>query len=151
MKKMLYIGSDHGGVDLKQELIDFATEQGIKIQNLGTDNRDSVDYPDYAKKVAEKVAGNDNAFGVAICRSGIGVSISANKVKGVRAALVSSEELARLSRQHNNANVLCFGADFIEPGVAKKALLKFVTTEFEGGRHARRVQKMTDLEGQDEI
>ncbi len=151
MIKQLYIGSDHGGVDLKQELIDFAQAQGIAIRNLGTDSRDSVDYPDYAKRVAEKVAEDDKAFGVAICRSGIGVSISANKVKGIRAALVSSETLAGLSRKHNNANVLCFGADFIEPEIAKKALLKFVTTEFEGGRHARRVQKMTDLEGQNEI
>lgn len=147
MTKQLYIGSDHGGVDLKQQLIDFAKEQGLKIQNLGTDSRDSVDYPDYAKKVAEKVNKNEHAFGVVICRSGIGVSISANKVKGARAALVSNETLAKLSRQHNNANVICFGADFIEPDMAKKALMTFVTTEFEGGRHARRVQKMIDLEG----
>lgn len=146
MTKQLFIGSDHGGVELKAKLIDFAKQQGIKIQNLGPDSRDSVDYPDFAKIVGEKVLATENSLGILICRSGIGMSISANKVRGIRAALVSSEAMAEVSRRHNDANVICFGADFIEPEVAEKALMKFITTDFEGGRHARRVEKMKDLE-----
>lgn len=142
----LFIGSDHGGVELKSQLISFAEINGFIIENLGPNNRDSVDYPDYAKRVAKQVLTHENSLGILICRSGIGMSIAANKVTGIRAALVNSEEIARLSRQHNNANVICFGADFINAEVAKKALLKFVTTEFEGGRHAKRVEKMKDLE-----
>ncbi len=146
MMKKFYIGSDHGGIDLKNELINYALKKGIDIQNLGTNSRDSVDYPDLAKAVARKVLAEEDALGILICRSGIGMSISANKIKGIRAALVKSEELAVLSRQHNNANVICFGADFIDPDIAKKAIIKFVETDFEGGRHARRVNKMKDLE-----
>lgn len=144
--KKIFIGSDHGGVDLKAELINFAKKENFLIENLGTDSRGSVDYPDYAKKVAESVVNTPGSFGVVICRTGIGVSISANKSKGIRAALAKSEEIAGLSRKHNDANVICFGADFIDVEVAKKALLKFVTTDFEGGRHARRVEKIKALE-----
>ncbi len=144
--KQLFIGSDHGGVELKAQLISFAKEQGFKIQNLGTNSQDSVDYPDFAKSVAEKVLNNDDSFGILICRSGIGMSVSANKVKGIRAALVNYEIIGELSRLHNNANIICFGADFIELEVAKKALLKFINTEFEGGRHAKRVDKIENLE-----
>lgn len=144
--KNLYIASDHGGIDLKKELIEFAKQQGLSIENLGPDSRDSVDYPDYARKVGQKVLENEGSLGILICRSGIGMSISANKIKGIRAALVKSEKIAELSRLHNDANVICFGADFIEPGIAKKALLKFITTEFEGGRHGKRVDKIKNLE-----
>ena len=144
--KNLYIASDHGGVDLKAQLVSFAKEQGFNITDLGPQSRDSVDYPDYAKKVGMEILNDENSFGILICRSGIGMSISANKIKGIRGALVKSEEIAGLSRMHNNANVICFGADFIDPEVAKKSVLKFATTEFEGGRHAKRVDKMKDLE-----
>lgn len=144
--KNLYIASDHGGVDLKAELVTYATEQGLNITDLGPQNRDSVDYPDYAKKVGREVLKDKNSLGILICRSGIGVSISANKIQGIRAALVKSEEIAALSRQHNNANVICFAADFIDLEVAKKSLMKFIASEFEGGRHARRVEKMETLE-----
>ena len=146
MTKKLFIGSDHGGVELKSQLIEFAQEQGFNIQNLGTDSRDSVDYPDYAAKVARAVVKNENSFGIAICRSGIGVSMSTNKIKGARAALVNSEIIAELSRKHNDANIICFGADFINTETAKKALVKFISTDFEGGRHEQRVDKMRELE-----
>ncbi len=146
MSKKLFIGSDHGGVDLKSQLIEFAQEEGFNIQNLGPNSRDSVDYPDYAAKVAREVVADCNSFGIVICRSGIGVSISANKIKGARAALVNSELIAELSRKHNDANIICFGADFIDVDLAKKALMRFVSTDFEGGRHAKRVEKMRELE-----
>jgi len=146
MTKKLFIGSDHGGVELKSQLIEFALEQDFNIQDLGPNSRDSVDYPDYAAKVGKEVVANDGSMGIAICRSGIGISISANKVKGVRAALVSCERVAELSRLHNDANIICFGADFIDAEEAKRSLMKFVSTDFEGGRHARRVDKLRDLE-----
>jgi ribose 5-phosphate isomerase B len=144
--KNLFIASDHGGVELKAQLVAFLTEQNFNITDLGPQSRDSVDYPDFAKKVGRAVLDNENSLGILICRSGIGMSISANKIKGIRGALVKSEEIAGLSRLHNNANVICFGADFIDPEIAKKSVMKFVNTDFEGGRHAKRVDKMKDLE-----
>ncbi|MBN2281285.1 MAG: ribose 5-phosphate isomerase B [Candidatus Marinimicrobia bacterium] len=146
MVKKLFIASDHGGVELKASLVEFAREQGIEIQDLGPFSRDSVDYPDYAAKVARAVVDNEGTMGIAICRSGIGISISANKIKGARAALVCSLAMAELSRRHNDANIICFGADFTDIEFAKQAVLKFISTEFEGGRHAVRVEKMRKLE-----
>jgi len=137
----VYIASDHGGVELKSKLVAGLEESAYQVEDMGPDSTDSVDYPDYARKVAQKVAQN-GAKGVLICRSGIGMSLAANKFDKIRAALAYNPRIATLSRQHNNANVICFGADFISEQDAKTALDNFLTTEFEGGRHQRRVSKI---------
>ena len=139
------IGGDHAAVDQKTELIKNLESKGYTVINFGTDSYDSVDYPDYAVKVANDVASGNSAKGILICGSGIGVSIAANKVKGIRAALCYNEETAKLARQHNNANVICYGARFIDVELAKKLIDNFLTTEFEGGRHENRVSKIHSL------
>jgi ribose 5-phosphate isomerase B len=141
------ISCDHAAVDQKNELIKYLENQGHTVTNFGTDSNDSVDYPDYAVKAAEYVANAKSERGIIICGSGIGVSISANKVKGIRAALCYNEETAKLSRQHNNANVMCYGARFIDIDTAKKMVDNFLNTEFEGGRHQNRVDKIHSLTG----
>lgn len=144
--KKIFIGADHGGFELKSQLIPFIEDQGYEVLDLGPFNTESVDYPDYASKVARKVSREINSIGVLICKSGIGVSISANKIKGIRAALVNNVLLAVLSRLHNNANVICFGSSFITVSEAQKSVLKFIKTDFEGGRHSKRVDKIKELE-----
>lgn len=145
MIKKIAIGSDHAGVEHKSQLIDFLNAKDIEVVNCGTDSKDSVDYPDFANNVAKLVSNGEANMGIIICGSGIGVSITANKVKGIRAALVYNEETAMLSRQHNDANVLCYGARFIDIDLAKKMISNFINTEFEGGRHQNRVNKIHSL------
>ena len=141
-KETVALASDHAGLDLKETLKKELTEMGYPVLDLGTNSSESVDYPDYGKKLGEAVAAGKASKGVAVCGSGIGISIAANKVHGIRAALIHDLTGARLSRLHNNANVIAFGARTTGVDVAKEALKVFLATEFEGGRHTRRVEKL---------
>ena len=136
------VGSDHAGFDLKAELAAHLRAAGHHVVDVGTDDTTSVDYPDFGEAVGRAVAGGDAERGVAVCGSGIGICIAANKVSGVRAATVHDVTSARLSREHNDANVMCLGQRFIGVQVALDATDAFVAGEFEGGRHARRVDKI---------
>jgi RpiB/LacA/LacB family sugar-phosphate isomerase len=138
----LALGADHAGYALKEAVKAHLAERGYPVEDLGTHSTESTDYPDYARAVARRVAAGEADFGVLICATGIGMSIAANKVPGVRAALVFNEEGAALSRSHNDANVLALGAKFTPPEAAGPILDRFLNTEFEGGRHARRVGKL---------
>lgn len=143
------LGCDHAGLGLKVRLRGLLEAWGHEVEDLGTHTAESTDYPDYGSAVGRRVveleAGGVAARGVCVCGSGIGISMAANKVPGVRAALVSDATGARLSRQHNDANVLCLGERLIGPAVAEDALKAFLETAFEGGRHARRVDKLNSL------
>lgn len=135
------IGSDHAGFELKQKLIEVLTEKGHMMWDLGPESADSVDYPDYAHKVAMNVS-NFGTTGILICGSANGVAITANKHQKIRAAIAWTPELAALSRAHNNANILCLPARFINEETAIAAVDAFLSTEFEGGRHEKRVEKI---------
>ena len=137
------LASDHAAVALKAELAHWLREQGHDVTDLGPDSTDSVDYPDYGFKLAAHVASGAAEFGVALCGSGIGISIAVNRNPACRCALVSDNLSARLSRQHNNANVIAMGARLIGIDAAKDCLAAFLSTPFEGGRHERRVAKLT--------
>ncbi|MAF60898.1 MULTISPECIES: ribose 5-phosphate isomerase B [Pseudomonadota] len=137
------LASDHAAVALKAELAAWLREQGHVVTDLGPDSTDSVDYPDYGFKLAAHVASGAAEFGVALCGSGIGISIAVNRNPACRCALVSDSLSARLSRQHNNANVIAMGARLIGIDAAKDCLAAFLATPFEGGRHERRVAKLT--------
>ncbi len=145
MARALFIGSDHAGYELKQSLMHHLSKQYF-IQDLGCFSKDSVDYPDYAHKVAELVAETPDAVGILICGSGIGMSIVANKVRGVRAACCESLQTAVLSRQHNNANIICLGERIISETLALEMVKAWLTTSFEGGRHEKRIKKIQELE-----
>jgi len=136
------LGADHRGFALKEELKRWLTARGNGVIDFGPASADRVDYPDYAFKVAEAVARHRADRGILVCSTGIGMSIAANKVRGVRAALVQNVRLARLSREHNDANVLCLGADFVPAAEARRIVGVWLRTEFAGGRHARRVGKI---------
>lgn len=136
------IGADHAGFEYKEEIKKMLTAAGWQVADKGTFSLDSVDYPDFAHPVAAMVEENKAAAGVLVCGSGNGVCMTANKHKGVRAALCWTEELASLARQHNNANVLCIPARFVPFEVAGKMTTTFLSTAFEGGRHERRVEKI---------
>lgn len=140
------MGCDHAGFDMKEEIKEKLTEEGYIINDLGTYSNESVDYPDFGIKVGESVAKGECDFGIAICGSGIGISISANKVKGVRAALVCDKERASLARMHNNANVLAIGARFTDIKTAKIIVDTFLNTAFEGQRHEKRIDKINEYE-----
>ena len=140
--KTIAIGADHGGYTLKEKLKRHLKEKGIEVADFGTDSKESTDYPDFARPVSQAVAGGRNDLGVLICTTGVGMSIAANKVGGVRAALVMDDEMATLARQHNNANVVCLGEKIVDADTAVKIVDAFVETPFEGGRHERRVGKM---------
>jgi len=140
------LGCDHRGLGLKQAIISFITETGHSYEDFGCYDTTPVDYPDIAQKVAVAVAGERFDCGVLVCSSGIGMSIAANKVKGIRAALCHDLFMARRARQHNDANVLCLGEDIVEQDLAKEIVQTFLNTEFEGGRHARRLEKIKALE-----
>ncbi len=144
--KRIAIGCDHRGFPLKKQLVEWLRKSGYEVKDFGTDSETSCDYPDFGIRAALAVKQGECERGVVICYTGTGMSISANKVKGVRAALCASPEAAELARQHNDANVLALGAGFIEFDLAKKICLKWLETEFEGGRHARRIQKIADYE-----
>jgi glycine hydroxymethyltransferase len=141
-KARVAIGADHGGYDLKESLKQYLRERGISFHDFGTHGKESVDYPDYASLVAHSVAEHSAEVGLLVCTTGIGMSMTANKVPGVRAAVVTDAETALLTRKHNDANVLCLSGKFTPPDVAKQILDNFLNTEFEGGRHERRVNKM---------
>lgn len=142
----LFFGSDHAGRELKDILASHARDRGYSITDLGTDSDVSVDYPDYAQKVGESVLANPGSLGVLVCGTGIGMSIAANKLHGIRAALLYNEETARLARQHNNANVIAMGGREVPPGQAIRWLDVFLASAFEDGRHSRRLDKVARLE-----
>ncbi len=146
MRKII-IGGDHASPELKKEVIDHLTKKGYEVENVGTDTLDSCDYPVFAHKVCQKVLADENTLGVLICGTGIGISIAANKHKGIRAACCSDTFSARLTRIHNNANVLCFGARVVGPGLALDLVDAFVETEFCGeARHQKRIDLITAIE-----
>ncbi len=142
MNNTVAIGNDHAGLALKQALVTEIESLGFHVVNMGTDSDASVDYPDYGQKVAKQIADGKAAFGIAICGSGVGISIACNRVAGVRAALCHTGLTAELARKHNNANVLALGARLIGIEEAKECVRRFLTTAFEGGRHESRVQKL---------
>ncbi|HEX6284097.1 MAG TPA: ribose 5-phosphate isomerase B [Pyrinomonadaceae bacterium] len=140
------LASDHAGYEEKERLKTVLTELGVEFNDLGPASADSVDYPDYARKVAEQVAQGRVEQGLLVCGSGAGMAITANKVHGVRAAVAWSEETARLARQHNDANVLALGARTTPPAEIPKIVRAWFSTDFEGGRHAARVAKIREVE-----
>lgn len=140
------IGSDHGGFRLKAVIMEYLTKQGFEFHDFGTYSTDSVDYPDIALDVANAVAKGEYDKGILICGTGIGISIAANKVKGIRAALCHDVFSAQMSREHNDANILAMGERVIGPGLAEMIVDKWLTSEFAGGRHANRVGKITNIE-----
>ena len=140
------IGNDHAALELKNHIVDYLIREGHEVVNFGTYTPASTDYPIYGARVAHAVANGECERGVVICGTGIGISISANKVKGIRCALCSEPVSAKLTRQHNDANVLAMGARIIGPAMAEEIVHTFLTTEFEGGRHSRRVDLITKLE-----
>ena len=140
------ISGDHAGMTLRNEVISVLEELGIKYEDVGASCTTSVDYPDYAFPPAERVASGEFDRGIFICGTGIGISISANKVKGIRCALVHDVFSAKATRQHNNANILAMGERVIGPGLAREIVQTWLTTEFEGGRHERRIDKITAYE-----
>ena len=142
MSKKFYIATDHAGYAVKAYVKEFVTSLGHEIIDLGPDSADRVDYPDFAKKCADAVIADEGSFGILICGTGIGISISANKVPGIRAALCHDHYTAMLTRQHNDANILCFGERVVGKGVIEDMIEVFANTEFEGGRHAGRVGKI---------
>ncbi|MEG1316976.1 MAG: ribose 5-phosphate isomerase B [Oscillospiraceae bacterium] len=143
---MIAIGSDHGGFALKQEIMKHLSEKGLEFKDLGTYNEESCDYPIYGEAVGRAVASGECERGIIICGTGIGISISANKVRGVRAALCGDCYSAEYTRRHNDANVLALGARVLGSGLALKITDIFLSTDFEGGRHARRVDLISKIE-----
>lgn len=143
LSKPIAIGSDHAGFDYKEDLISFLEGKGLPYHDYGTHSKDSVDYPDYAHPVALAVENGEAAFGILLCGSGNGVAITANKHQRVRAAICWGEELSKLAREHNDANIICIPARFVREGDAEKMVDIFIHTEFEGGRHQRRVEKIS--------
>lgn len=140
--KKFYIATDHAGYALKAYVKEVVTSLGHEIIDLGPDSADRVDYPDFAKKCAHAVLEDKGSFGILICGTGIGISIAANKVPGIRAALCHDHYTAKLTRQHNDANILCFGERVVGKGIIEDMIEVFANTEFEGGRHAERVEKI---------
>lgn len=140
------IGCDHAGLDLANEILEYLQNHSTKIIHIFPQNGAKVDYPDYAKLVCKEVI-SESAIGILVCGSGIGMSMAANKIKGIRAALCTDSYMAKFARAHNNANVLCLGARVIGSGVAQDIVSVFLNTEFEGGRHKIRVDKINLLEG----
>jgi len=142
LSKVVAIGSDHAGFEYKEDLISFLEAKEIPFQDFGTYSTDSVDYPDFAHPVAAAVEQGEAAFGILLCGSASGVAITANKHQGIRAAICWGEEITTLAREHNNANIICIPAKFVREGDAEKMVEIFMNTEFEGGRHERRVEKI---------
>lgn len=143
---MLAIGSDHGGYELKQYIMKCLGEQGVEFRDFGTYTQDSCDYPVYAEKVCRAVVSGECGRGILICGTGIGVSIAANKVHGIRAALCADCYSAEFTRRHNDANILALGGRTVGAGLAMKIVDTFLNTPFEGGRHAQRVAMIAELE-----
>lgn len=140
------LGCDHGGFVLKAKVVETLQKLGAEVVDFGTNNEESVDYPVYAEKVAHAVADKFCELGVLLCGTGIGMSIAANKVKGIRAAVLSDTFSAKATRQHNNSNILCLGGRVVTPEDAAKLVTVWYTTEYEGGRHQKRVDMITEIE-----
>lgn len=140
--KNIALGGDHAGFLYKKELISFLEDLGYTVRNFGTDNTDSVDYPDFAHPTSSSVENGESDLGVLICGSANGVAITANKHQGIRAAICWQNELASLARQHNDANIICIPARFVSLDLAKEMVKTFLQTDFEGGRHSNRVNKI---------
>ena len=143
---MIIIGSDHGGFELRKELAEHLRAKGFLVDETGSENGESVDYPDVAKEACAKVISGEAEKAVLICGTGIGISIAANKIDGIRAALCTDCYMAKYTRLHNNANVLCLGGRVIGAGLACEIADTFFATDFEGGRHQRRIDKIAALE-----
>ncbi len=140
------IANDHAAVELKKEIVDYVRGLGHEVINYGTDSHESCHYPEYGEKVARAVAAKDADCGILICGTGVGISIAANKVKGVRAAVCSEPVTARLAKEHNNANIIAFGARIVGPETAREIVKAYLTAEFLGGRHERRVDMIAEIE-----
>ena len=143
---MIAIGCDHGGYALKQEVMKHLTELGLDYKDFGTYSEESCDYPIYGEAVARAVASGECDRGIVICGTGIGISIAANKIKGIRAALCGDCFSAEMTRRHNDANILAMGARVLGSGLALKIVDTFLTTPFEGGRHSRRIDLISEIE-----
>jgi len=142
------IGSDHRGFDVKRRLVSFLSQLSHEVVDVGTAGLESCDYPDFAYEVAKRVSGKEVDRGILICGTSIGMCITANKVRGVRAAPCHDSITAEMSRRHNDANVLCLSADLLGEGLIERMVRLWLETDFEGGRHARRVEKITKIENQ---
>ncbi|MEK4560628.1 ribose 5-phosphate isomerase B [Staphylococcus sp. FSL K6-3157] len=140
------IGNDHVAVDFKYKVKDYLEELGHEVVDFGTDSEERTDYPKYGKNVAESIVKGEVDKGILICGTGVGISLSANKVKGIRAVVCSEPYTAKLSRQHNNTNILAFGSRVIGIDLAKMIVNEWVSTEFEGGRHQNRINMIDDIE-----
>ena len=143
---MIALGSDHGGFALKQHIKTYLDSRGIAWKDFGCDSTESCDYPDFGAAAAKAVASGECEKGIVVCTTGIGISITANKVKGIRCALCGDPFSAEMTRRHNDANMLAMGAGIVGPNLAERIVDVFLSTEFEGGRHARRVGLMMDIE-----
>lgn len=139
------IGSDHGGYELKESVKEYLTGEGIEFVDYGTNSLESVDYPDFGKRVADAVLANEVDRGILVCGTGIGISITANRIQGIRCALCSDTFSARMSREHNNANILALGGRVVGLGLALDIVKVFLDAEFEGGRHERRINKIDEI------
>ena len=144
---MIAIACDHGGIDLKPAVIEVLNDLGLEYEDFGTYTRDSVDYPIYGERAALAVASGKCELGIVLCGTGLGIGMAANKVKGIRCATCSDVFSARMARAHNNANMIAMGAGFTGKNMAERMVEVFLSTEFEGGRHQRRVDKVMALEG----
>lgn len=143
MNKKFYLGSDHAGFELKDQIKNYLIDKGYEVVDLGTNDSDhSVSYVDYGKKLAQNVLKDNNCYGIGVCGTGIGISLSVNRFKGIRGARITSEEDAKLAKEHNNANVLLFGGRQINIGEAKKMIDTFLETDFKGGRHLKRIEDL---------
>lgn len=140
------IGNDHAAVEMKQQIKLYLEEMGHEVVDYGTNTNESCHYPVYGEKVANAVANHEVEYGVLICGTGVGISLAANKVKGIRAAVCSETTTASLVRKHNNANIICFGARIVGIEVAKEIVSTFLTSEFEGGRHQTRIDMIHEIE-----
>ena len=140
------MAADHGGYELKNTLRDYLAQMGHELTDLGTNSPDSVDYPDFAKLCCDEVIRGNADFGILVCGTGVGISIAANKVKGIRCGLCPSPEIAALVKQHNNANVIALGGRFTDEETAKKIVDAYMAASFEGGRHSGRIDKISALE-----
>ncbi len=146
VEKLIAVGSDHGGFELKEAVKALLEERGIPVLDMGTNNGDSVDYPDFGEKVARKVSRGEAEKGVLVCGTGIGMSIVANKFPGVRAALAADPYMAKMAKQHNNANILVLGGRVIDEDEAREMVATWLDSAFEGGRHQGRLDKIAALE-----
>lgn len=145
-KSKIALGADHAGFALKEKLREYLLSRGYEVEDHGTDSSESVDYPDFAERVARRVAAKEATFGVLVCGTGLGMELAANKVPGIRATPCHDTLSARMAREHNDANVLTLGGRLIDEGTARKILDTWLSTTFAGGRHERRVQKIRTIE-----